>query len=779
MAGRKEVLIIDCQIFQTFSWQRGMGKYSIELLRSVLTHDVLQETDIKLLFNQNSDQNDEAEAILRQIAPTAEFVNLGLLTPKEPREEYSIEPIRHKNKRILDKYIEQSFSKTTPLSFLILSLYLDEVCSVFPSTDYVGDKLLLYYDSIPYLYHERYGAFKNFFDHYYLPHTATVFEATKILTISRTVANDLRLYFGVEAERIYPIDGASIPRSTRVAKRPAGWKYAPGSFILMPTGQELRKNNRRAVQAFERFTAKTGDDCTLIITSHFSEEGRSELRGITDRVDFSGSVSEGELLWLYQNCRFVLFPSEYEGLGLPVLEAVDEDKLVACSDIPVFRELSMEAFYFFNPKDVDSITDVLVTANEAAKLGSVRAEAYKKITDTYTWGRTAELFAAAFIASPELPTVKKKKIAVFSPDPSGFSAIGKDIGELHSWYSNYFEVDYYFDKGPNHRSLRPNILKYASNCYSAADFNEEDAGRYDALVYHIGNSEYHLNIIRAALAFPGYMILHDTDLSGAFHNMLEDGYINEQRYALEQRLDKNLSRRKNANRSTLITSLVNGQRAVICHSRYAKLAVDAKVVKKGIEVRMLELPFDVPPYAELLHDNSKKQLSIAFAGIIAKIKGIDVMEKIAMSEEFADCQINIFGLSAVDTDQLKKLRQLPNVHLATNVSDFEFQQLLINSDVMVNVRLAYRGETSGSTLSHMRYGGVGIVRDFGWFSELPDDVVVKVNSPEEAIDALRRLVKQPSIVDETRRRALDFMKSHHSHRVYAESMYKLIGGSMK
>lgn len=765
-------IIIDCQIFQTFSWDRGMGKYSLELIRALSSTEEFLSRPVVLLFNKLLPHNEDAESQLRSIVSAAAFDYVELGLPKEDRVHNNVQSLRIKNKKVLSSYIEKKNFTAKP-DFLILSLYLDEVCAVFPEHEFIDQDLLLYYDSIPFLYHERYGRMEGFFDHFYLPHTASVFEADKIFTISKTVANDLHLYFGVLKNKIYNIDGASIPRNTNEPVMPKGWEYKPGEFVLMPTGQELRKNNDRAVEAFDMFVNERGKEIPLFITSHFSDEGRYYLKDKSKRVNFTGNVSDAELLWLYQNCKFVLFPSEYEGLGLPILEAVEQDKAIACSNISVFKEMSHTAFHYFDPVDTNSIKNALL---EVDRDTSVDSKLYDIVKKNYTWQNTAKRFIDGLMVVQETPLIKKKKVAIFAPEVSGFSAIGKDIGELHAMYSQYFDVEYYFDKGPNHKVLRPNILKYAAPCFDAKDFQEGDNAKYDALIYHIGNSEYHLNITRAALRYPGYAILHDTNLGGLYYNLVDLGYITKQRYELEEKLESMISakNKKDADKGSFLASVLDNQLGIVVHSEYAKQAVEAKLLSHK-KVVHLELPFSTPPFPEILASNTVTNMpTIAFAGIIAPIKGLDIMEQIALNTQFSECQINIFGFSAGTSDQLNKLRAFPNVRVVTNPSDFEFQNLLIKSDIMVNVRMAYKGETSGSTLSHMRYGGASIIRKFGWFDELPDNVVVKVDDPSATLVALRDLVLNPKKLASVRKNALNFMETHHDHEAYTQGMYKLI-----
>lgn len=769
---QKRPLVIDCQVFQTASWHRGMGKYSLAFLGGLFQQkELLEDYKLYFLFNANLEKRTEVTGFISEHYAGATYLDIDLRVPKEPRTENSVAPVIAVNKDLLAVAMDKKFGSSS-YAFLILALYLDEVCPVFP--DEAADKLMIYYDSIPYLYHQRYGQFAGFFSNFYMPHTATVYEATKVLTISKTVANDLHLVFGIPENCIYNIDGASIPRGDHKPEKP-DIGIAAGGFILMPTGQELRKNNTRAVRAFEKFRALNKDNVKLVVTSYFTDEARKELQSYSNHVIFSGNVSEGEMNWLYQKCRFVLFPSEYEGLGLPILEAVEQQKPIACSDISVFREISKIAFHFFDPLNIDAIADTLQVTDEKAKAGELDTKAYKSILSHYSWGRTADAAVAALRATNEIMGVHKKKVAIFCPDPEGFSAIGKVVTESHAWYSRYFDITYYFDRGPNHDEIRPSPLSALAPCFDVDTFSAEDYATFDAVIYHIGNSEYHLNIIHTALAFPGYVILHDTYLSGAYANLIEEGYITNQRLELEKTLDRLLPDLDNEEkpRSSSLTSVVNSQIGVVVHSKYAQNAVKRKLIKNGVVVKQLNLPVDAPIFEDITHASSGR-LNVSFAGIIAKIKGTDIIESIAKSPEFLSCNINIFGYAAVEPERLEELKALSHVRLVTNPSDHDFQNLMASTDILINVRMAYRGETSLTTLEAMRYGAAVLVRNFGWYAELPDDAVVKVNEPAESLVALRQLMKDSKTLASVKAEAIAHIRADFSHQAYAAGMYKLI-----
>lgn len=766
----KKQLIVDCQVFQSTSWHRGMGKYSRWLLDGMLKNaQLVNEYDLCFLFNDRLDSNAEMTELITQLYPTATFINISLEVPKEPRTEYSVAPVIVANKKILDEVIKRDFSGKD-VSFLILALYLDEVCSVFP-TD-IANKVIVYYDSIPYLYHERYGQFKGFFGHFYLPHTATVYEADKILTISKTVANDLHIIFGLPHEKIFDIDGAPISR-TKAATKPASTDIEGGNFILLPTGQELRKNNNRAVRAFEQFRAKNDLDIKLVITSFFTDEAKQEMNAVSKHLVFSGNVSEEEILWLYKECKFVFFPSEYEGLGLPVLEAVEQDKPIACSDISVFREMSTTAFNYFDPLNIDSISDTLESLY--AKADEPNKE-YAAIMKKYTWANSAQMAIDAMVKKSQDGVVKKKKVAIFCPDPAGFSAIGKVVTECHAYYAQYFDITYYFDRGENHQEVRMNPLPFLANCKEAAEFTAAEYIQFDAVIYHIGNSEYHLDTIHTALTFKGYVILHDTYLEGAYNNLIEHGYITEQRLQLERKLDELVgvqgTKTKKPKSSNLV-SIINNQHAVITHSEYAKEVVSHKLLDSTVHVKKINLPVSTPMYTDIVRGLSGG-INISFAGIIAKIKGTDIIADLAQSQDFEDCNFNIFGYSAVEPGRIEELSILPNVTIHKNPNDYDFQKLMADTDILINVRMAYRGETSLTTLEAMRFGATVVVRDFGWYSELPDELTIKVSNPMQVAHELREMLKDPVQLQANRQKCIDYITTHHSHQQYAEQMYELI-----
>lgn len=754
----KNNLYIDCQVFQTPAWDRGMGRYVRSLLQSL--YPLSKQTSYRLIFSTNLPQNDDAIAAATAICPGAEIVTLDLWTTRKS----TYKTAAAHNKTLLDEYIAAHPSEGRTL-FMIPCLFQEPTASVFPTG---VETSLLYYDAIPLLYFHRYLNAINYDN--YLERHKTLFAADKIFTISQTIADDLAVYYGMsyDQKHVVNIDGACIEGMFADFKKPA--LELPEKYILLPTSDDIRKNNRAALQAFNQLRTLTGKDYKLVVTSKFDEARQKALATLAKNVIFTGNVNDAELAWLYKNAEVVLFTSEYEGLGLPVLEAVKMGKKVVCSNIPVFREISEEAFYLFDPLDIGDITHKLYQGLRGDDWHD-KQKLYKAINQKYTWQRSAKIMHDALGEEPAPKnTAPKPKLAVIAPVPDGYSAVGKVIQELHFATSQHFDVHYYFEnrkeKPPVH--VRPNYLKHLTPCFDAEAFNAKTYRNYDAVIYHVGNSEYCFYSIIDALHLPGIAIVHDTVLSDAFGEMVRLGYMLPQRLEAEAQLDALTGTKQTG----FITSLVNNQIATVVHSDYARKAI-TPLLEDGGQVVRAELPSAVP--IQNVQSQQREVVHVGLAGVLGGRKGLDIIKNLAEDKALADNVIfHVFGFSFVDPKATEELEGYKNVRLSTDLTDLEYQTQLLNLDILVNYRSHYRGETSLTVLEAMRYGCVSVVNaDLGWFAELPDDAVVKVATPDDIQREIVRLVGSPHDRKRIGTAAKDYVAAHHSPDAYVQLLSRL------
>ena len=117
-----------------------------------------------------------------------------------------------------------------------------------------------------------------------------------------------------------------------------------------------------------------GRDLRLVLT------GEGDYGALPPGVEARGRVSRDELVRLYQGAAALVFPSLYEGFGMPVLEAMACGCPVACSNVTSLPEVAGDAARLFDPRDVDDIAaaleDVLDDPEPWIERGLERAQAF-------------------------------------------------------------------------------------------------------------------------------------------------------------------------------------------------------------------------------------------------------------------------------------------------------------------------------------------------------------------------------------------------------------------
>jgi glycosyltransferase involved in cell wall biosynthesis len=115
------------------------------------------------------------------------------------------------------------------------------------------------------------------------------------------------------------------------------------------------------------------------------------LEALEGQLRLLGFVPDGELKKIYQNAVAFVYPSLYEGFGLPGLEAMAAGTLVLASDIPVFREIYQDNALYFNPKEVSSIKETMRRAiNMDTRERQKRISQSQQFIKKYSWARMAK-----------------------------------------------------------------------------------------------------------------------------------------------------------------------------------------------------------------------------------------------------------------------------------------------------------------------------------------------------------------------------------------------------
>ncbi|KHK04541.1 glycosyltransferase [Desulfovibrio sp. TomC] len=132
-------------------------------------------------------------------------------------------------------------------------------------------------------------------------------------------------------------------------------------YLLFPANYWPHKNHRMLLTAFGLFAAsRPENDCKLVLTGSDTglraELGQAAQRlGLADRVVFAGYVSDAELSALLTGARALLFPSLYEGFGMPLVEAMAVGTPILCSNVTSLPEVGGEAALYFDPRRPDDM----------------------------------------------------------------------------------------------------------------------------------------------------------------------------------------------------------------------------------------------------------------------------------------------------------------------------------------------------------------------------------------------------------------------------------------
>jgi glycosyltransferase involved in cell wall biosynthesis len=225
--------------------------------------------------------------------------------------------------------------------------------------------------------------------------------ADAIVAVSQNSKSDiLMVYPAIPEEKITVIHhGVSLAGGFPEDDFPglaARWRLpiGAGEYLLFVGNRGSYKNFDLLVQLFNRhreigaFVVCVGGEMPG------PDRMRLEQMGVADRCAFIVSASDDELRVLYRNARALVFPSRYEGFGLPLLEAMANDCPVLCSDIAVFHEICCDAALYFDPSQSSSLAEVV------AALDAVNREAMvqrgRLNVRRFSWDEAAKKLVALY-----------------------------------------------------------------------------------------------------------------------------------------------------------------------------------------------------------------------------------------------------------------------------------------------------------------------------------------------------------------------------------------------
>ena len=146
----------------------------------------------------------------------------------------------------------------------------------------------------------------------------------------------------------------------------------PRDFVLAVGHYEKRKNYSCLVDAIA-LLKKQGFNCPLVIIGNDSGEMSAlsmqiESLGLLSQVHLLTGLSDFEVRCAYLMSSLFVFPSSYEGFGIPILEAMAAGKPMVLSNLPVFREITKDQSIYFSPESIEEMASALKTGLSSTEL---------------------------------------------------------------------------------------------------------------------------------------------------------------------------------------------------------------------------------------------------------------------------------------------------------------------------------------------------------------------------------------------------------------------------
>jgi glycosyltransferase involved in cell wall biosynthesis len=590
-----------------------------------------------------------------------------------------------------------------------------------------------------------------------------------VLAISQATANDVVTRLGVPADRVHVIHaGATDTFAGMYQSRESALSHLKGrlpavrpGFALYVGGFEFRKNLERLIDAYARVPPNVRTEHQLVIACSLLSDQRAGLERLAAEVGLqdgelilTGFVSEEDLGALYHACALFVFPSLYEGSGLPVLEAMSCGAPVVMSSTATGPEIVREAEAMFDPTSPDDIARSLTSVITSPEMLQRLAARSGDIVARYTWRHVARDTLGAYERILERRSGRtsarrrrRRRLALVTPWPPDRSGIADYNLRLAEALGRHVDVQIVVGRSASEYQV-PGEL--GVSLVGVHDFDSaSDVLRPDRILYCMGNSEFHGYVYDLLRRRRGSVLFHDVRLTG-FYGWYSGtevpadpaGRLSEWIGAL---YGPRLPASATASVPSWETQLELGIFMTQDVQRYADqcfvhsdLARNVLVLDRGAtdpDVPVSVLPFGMPAAAEPASRSGDGGPLVVSLGYVSEVKGLDTLIAAfsLLAAGHPGARLVIAG--PAEPVELQRWRahaaeHAPGVSIEIPgvVSDDLYRTLLRTADLAVQLRLTTNGEASAAAADCIAAGLPTIVTDLGWLGGLPDGVVSKVPS---------------------------------------------------
>lgn len=677
------------------------------------------------------------------------------------------------------------------------------------------------YDLIPMRFSDHYFRDSRF-KAWYLQRAQLLRQADLLLAISESSRQDAINFLGLDPSRIVTIYGGISDHFVPVADVGATrariitrYKITRPRFILYTGGDDHRKNLQGAIDGYAALPRDARQNTQLIVVCALQPDRKKMFENAArqagldkDDIIFVGYVPEEDLIGLYATCDLFVFPSLYEGLGLPVLEAMACGAPVIGGENSSIRELIGRPDAMFNASKPESIGEAMYRVlTNPGLTDELRQYGLKRVTH-FNWHSAAELAVEAFdeavrrkreagVCAAGAGWLKRGRLAVLTPLPPARSGIADYNAQFLPFLAEHFEIDLYIEGS----KVADAELSAAFRIFDVADFPANAHG-YDAILYEFGNSEFHAHMLPLLERYPGVVGLHDAYLSGLIGYL--DFNLGQTNHYPQAMLEShgNAARRAFAPvfktpdpvGKTMVNmpgtkTVLNQATGVISHSPF-NLDTAREFYPEGWRApyRIIPQMVVVPEaWSEARRNDARAALGfrpndivIATFGHVAWTKCgdrlLDAVENSALATE-SNCHLIFVGELAKDDfgftlgSRVKKSKLEGRVQVTGFISDEEYATYMHIADIAVQLRTKSRGGTPKGVLDCLANGLPVVVNAEASYKDYPDDVVIKLGADPDAAEIAQTLITLSQSGERRRTFAqagLNHVRVHHDPRLCAQ-----------
>lgn len=805
-------IVLDMQACQTESRFRGMGRYSLSLAQAMAQQADKHEVWLALngLF---PDTIEPLRADFDGLIPQDRIVvwhTPGPVMESDPANSWRCRT----GQCVREAFLGSLSPDVVHLSSLFEGIGDDAITSVGLLEGRLPTAVTLY-DLIPLVFRDVYLDLVPVQDWYFrkLVHLK---RAQLWFAISEHTRREGINLLGLPEARVVNISAAADPmfRKLTLGEDEVGVLFhrygLRRPFVMYSGGFDHRKNIDGLIRAYALLPQAVRATHQLAIVGKIRAAEQRRLAELAQRLGLdddqlvvTGYVPDEDLVSLYNVCRLLVFPSWYEGFGLPALEAMACGAAVIAADTSSLPEVIGRQDALFDPyreqaiaNKLNQVLDDEVFREELRRHGLMQAK-------HFSWDQSAKQALEAFEdlhAEKEgcrtvvavTPNARKPRLAYVSPMPSEHRGISDYSAGVLPELARFYDIEVVNQIGISDPWIRANFPIRSSEWF------DQHAGCYDRILYHFSNSPVHGYMLGLLARHPGVVVLHDFFLGHVLAHLERTGeapgvwtealYASHGYGALRERAEAQ-DPTEFYSKYPCNWSVLNNADGVIVHSRVSKELAEqwyncetAATWALIPQPRRLAVAGDRKAARARLGLGEDDVLVCSF-GMLGPLKlnhrllAAWLASELARATRYHLVFVGENNSGDYGAGLLRMIGSSPagtRIRITGSVNSDPYLEYLAVADVAVQLRTLSFDETSRTILDCMAYGVPTIVNAHGSFAELPDAAVVKLPDSfgdehlAEAISALGANRKMRGTVG---RQAVAYIRAHHEPTRIAEQFY--------